>query len=69
MQRQAEPLPLEWRPLPWAVGWEGYGRDVDGKFLIATWRKRQAPVLVVPALLRLFRVFLQVPHCPTGLTP
>ncbi len=59
--RQLEPAPLQWRPLPWAAGWEGYGRDVDGKFMITTWRKEQAPVVVLPVLARLLRALLQVP--------
>jgi hypothetical protein len=55
--RPAEPvvLPSEWRPLPYAPGWEGYGRDVDGKFMIETWRRAEAaaqteaqPAPVVP---------------------
>jgi hypothetical protein len=34
---------LEWRTLPWAPSWEGFGRDVDGTFLIARWRALQKP--------------------------
>lgn len=29
----------EWRILPWAAGWKGYGREVDGEFLIKTWER------------------------------
>jgi hypothetical protein len=53
--RPAEPAASEWRPLPYAPGWEGYGRDVDGKFMIETWRRAEAaaqaeaqPAPVVP---------------------
>ena len=69
MPRQVEAAPLEWRPLPWAAGWEGYGRDIDGKFMITTWRKAQAPATAAPApvLFRLLRVLFQAPYCPDGL--
>ena len=33
------PAALEWRALEYAPGWEGYGREVDGEFLIQTWRR------------------------------
>lgn len=37
--------PWEWRELtdPGQKGWRGYGRDVDGAFLIKTWEKINAP--------------------------
>jgi hypothetical protein len=32
-------MPSQWRELPWAPGWQGYGREIDGRFLIETWRR------------------------------
>jgi hypothetical protein len=64
--QQEEPAQLEWRRLPWAAGWEGYGREVDGRFTITTWRREQAPVLVLPVVVRALRTFLQFPFCPGG---
>lgn len=29
----------EWRNLEWAPGWRGYGRDVQGSFLISRWER------------------------------
>jgi hypothetical protein len=29
----------EWRALEWAPGWEGYGREVNGKFMMERWRR------------------------------
>jgi hypothetical protein len=35
---QATPID-EWRPLSWAIGWEGYGHEVDGVFMVRDWRR------------------------------
>ncbi|QEH37616.1 hypothetical protein OJF2_62070 [Aquisphaera giovannonii] len=37
------PPPLEWRPLAFAPGWEGLGREWEGEFLISTWRPIAQP--------------------------
>jgi len=31
----------EWRNLEWSPGWKGYGRMVDGEFMISRWEKIQ----------------------------
>ena len=38
-----QPSAWEWRTLPSDPKWEGYGRDVEGEFLIQTWRRKEQP--------------------------
>lgn len=37
----ASPIKTEWRDLAFAPGWQGYGHDVNGRFLIETWRQKK----------------------------
>ena len=67
-----KPVFLEWRPLSWAPGWEGLGRDIDGQFMIMSWRRsaEAVPLAAQPApIVAQPRQVLRLPYCTTGTCP
>ena len=61
---------LEWRALDFAPGWEGFGRDVDGQFMIQTWRQKVGVIGVQAS--PMFQIRLPGDNngnCPGGVCP
>jgi hypothetical protein len=67
VQSQGKPGPLEWRTLDSDPRFQGYGRDVEGHFLIETWRPlvQPAPLQEPPATLPAPLIYRPL-VCPPG---